>query len=287
MSLSFLAAVTARALDAYAAPSASRHCRPAELTLTPEECAALESIVASMGTVSEPCHFMISGRGVKEQEEAEVPAAVQILRRAALRIGAHGVVVSVRVLFSPPNAPPQAFHLDYAKELRSIDTFFVAVTPSTCENCTEILQFASDETETSVREHALASRVPLEPHEWQLPSAAALRVVPILMRRWDSVVLRTTSAFHRRSANRSGFLRVTFNVDVAVDDAAGAADGFVCVDTQRSLATGRVCPHSAVDELGEQDVFLRGCIEQHVGQGAGGSCCKRHMGAPPPTVSAY
>ena len=33
---------------------------------------------------------------------------------------------------------------------------------------------------------------------------------------------------------------------------------FVCVDTQRSLLTGRICGREVVDDLAEQDVFLEG-----------------------------
>ena len=42
------------------------------------------------------------------------------------------------MLLSPPGAPAQPWHLDYAREFSTVDTIFVAATAATADNATEV-----------------------------------------------------------------------------------------------------------------------------------------------------
>ena len=110
-------------------------------SLTEEEKAALVRIAKRVGDVKEPVHFCIYGHGVVGDKDASV-GDLLMLRKAADRFaGRDGLVISVRVLFAPPGSCAQKFHLDFAREFDDVETYWVAVTPSTEECATEVLQF--------------------------------------------------------------------------------------------------------------------------------------------------
>jgi len=202
---------------------------------------------------AEPCHFMIDGLNAGSGKD---DADLTVARALAAKLGAHiapGLqVISVRLLLSPPGAPAQPWHLDYGQHFREIRTVFLALTPARSNNCTETLRFGRPEE--SARVHALARSAngPLAPSLWADERASA-RAEPLLMERGQVCALRTSHVFHRRSANRSNYTRITFNVDLAwlVECAR-----FIDLDTQRSLACGRIAGREEVDELSEQDVSL-------------------------------
>ena len=83
-------------------------------------------------------------------------------------------------------------------------------------------------------------------------------MVPLALRAWEAVVVRTSHAFHRRGANRNDSARLTFNVDLA---RLAECPEFVDVDTLRSLSTRRVCSMRWIDELEEQDISLAPVVD--------------------------
>eukprot|EP01062_Namystynia_karyoxenos_P037118 TRINITY_DN27024_c0_g1_i1.p2 TRINITY_DN27024_c0_g1~~TRINITY_DN27024_c0_g1_i1.p2 ORF type:complete len:257 (+),score=40.26 TRINITY_DN27024_c0_g1_i1:68-772(+) len=207
-------------------------------------CAARHAAAAS-----EAFHLMIWGRGVDEDGSAGADgAACAVARRLVAELLPHLGIVSIRMLYSPPGCPAQQWHLDFAQDFGEVRTIFVGVTSATADNCTELLRFGSGEADLVAK--ARGTGRPLPRAEW---SAVPHSIVPVEMAQWETVVLHTSHCFHRRGANHSGATRVTFNIDCAP---VHAAPGWQCVDSMRSLHTGRVCPRAQIDELSEQDCFL-------------------------------
>ena len=113
--------------------------------LLEEERAALARIVERVGPVKEAVHFCVYGYGVVGDTESE-SGDLLVLRKAAERLaGTDGLVVSVRVLFAPPGSVAQKFHLDFAKDFEDVETYWVAVTESRDECCTELVHFEKED----------------------------------------------------------------------------------------------------------------------------------------------
>eukprot|EP00930_Biecheleria_cincta_P006508 TRINITY_DN10752_c0_g1_i2.p1 TRINITY_DN10752_c0_g1~~TRINITY_DN10752_c0_g1_i2.p1 ORF type:complete len:119 (-),score=17.00 TRINITY_DN10752_c0_g1_i2:257-613(-) len=103
-----------------------------------------------------------------------------------------------------------------------------------------------------IRALARTSKGPL-----QLSSSECnTKIAPLLLDQSKVCRIRTSHAFHRRGANTSNYVRVTFNVDVA---SSAEAPNFKDLDLERALLGNRVCGQDIVDELAEQDVTLELC----------------------------
>lgn len=209
-------------------------------------------------------HVMLRGFGVAEAQDQEeerkrdfpdqatVDRLLAIARSQVLRLESRATcLLSVRILLSPPGAPAQQWHLDYAGpgyEGVKARTLFVALTPSTLDNCTEFLRFRS-----------LSAR---KTFEQQLQGAAegrgcvglpkaAVEVQPVRMDQFDVAWLETSRTIHRRGPNTSAFVRVTLNVDYSLESEETLGRiGFVDDD----MRTAQACPFrtvgpSVVDDL--------------------------------------
>ena len=66
------------------------------------------------------------------------------------------IILSVRLMFSPPNSPAQPWHLDYAGTKANCRTIFLNLTKSNEENCTELVEFVEYGREEEVMERARA-----------------------------------------------------------------------------------------------------------------------------------
>lgn len=213
-----------------------------------------DAVLASCKCV-EPMHYMIAGTNVSDARLPSDCSKLDSLRELASDLAAKVApgmdVISVRLLFSPPGAPAQPFHLDYARHFSQVKTIFVAVSPATASNCTEFLNLGSRNAELVSRaREATESGLPAcDVEEFKRHSC----VEQIVLDRWQVCMVNTVNVFHRRGANRSDFIRIAFNIDCAhLSD----SPDFVDVDMKRSLAQERVCGLDVVDDLDEQDVSL-------------------------------
>lgn len=205
-----------------------------------------------------PMHFMIAGMNVEEEHSpsslirgrVDMQALTALASRLVRQLAPGLDIISVRMLFSPPGSRAQAWHLDFAKHFSEVKTIFIAVTPSSAANCTEVLDLGNDSERICAR--ARASKGP-----FQLPAyECKARIAPLLLDQWKVCQLRTSHAFHRRGANTSDYVRVTFNVDVA---SGAEAPNFKDLDLERALLGTRVIGQDIIDELEEQDVTLELC----------------------------
>eukprot|EP00929_Paragymnodinium_shiwhaense_P047219 TRINITY_DN23946_c0_g1_i2.p1 TRINITY_DN23946_c0_g1~~TRINITY_DN23946_c0_g1_i2.p1 ORF type:complete len:281 (-),score=61.12 TRINITY_DN23946_c0_g1_i2:9-851(-) len=234
-----------------------------ELRLQPEEqklLLRLEQKAVASATTRGPAHFMVSGHGVCDEESAEALdeagrrdiEATRALAEHLASIVSPGLdVISVRLLISPPGAPEQPWHLDYARQFREVHTLFVPLTPSTEETCTELLELQKPSAD--IAEIARAAHGPLPVEAWRPQCEGEPAILALVLDEWQCCVARTSHVFHRRSANTGAFTRITFNVDMA---SLRESPNFVDVDCQRSLLRARLCPQAEVDELEEQDASL-------------------------------
>jgi len=237
-----------------------------EFSLEACECVALERLAAralALRPCHEPTHYMIAGHGVSDElranpnepehgEDVELTVARDLAARLAKHTAPGHEVISIRLLLSPPGAPAQQWHLDYARHFTEVQTAFVAVSQSTADNCTELLDLG-DQCE-HIAKLARSTSGPLPESTWRKLCPDA-KVRPLEFAQWDVCALRTSHVFHRRGPNKSDFTRITFNVDLAC---LTESPGFIDVDMQRSLAEDRLCGQEYVDDLEEQDVTLEG-----------------------------
>lgn len=213
-------------------------------------------------------HVMLRGFGVSEaQEESKNGFPDQATTDRLLAI-AHSHVqalesrptclLSVRILLSPPGAPAQLWHLDYAGpgyESVKARTVFVALSPATTNNCTEFLRFQSKSARDMFERqiHGVGE----ERGRVGLP-AAAVEVHSVLMHPFDVSWLDTSRTIHRRGPNTSDFVRVTLNVDYSLESEETLRRiGFVDDD----MRTAQGCPFrtvgpSVVDDLHSEIVVL-------------------------------
>eukprot|EP01065_Artemidia_motanka_P052702 TRINITY_DN958_c3_g2_i1.p1 TRINITY_DN958_c3_g2~~TRINITY_DN958_c3_g2_i1.p1 ORF type:complete len:239 (+),score=10.57 TRINITY_DN958_c3_g2_i1:415-1131(+) len=202
--------------------------------------------------IGSPHHIMLWGKGVDDGGTGCDADVWGVVSRLVQKTVPGLDVLSVRLLVSPPGSPAQPWHIDYAQDFRTVWTILLGLTPSTELNCTELLRFGTpgDGVELELLERARKQAAPLRRDDW---SSQPHSIVPLVLEQWEAVVLQTSHCFHRRGPNRTSEFRITLNVDCA--PAASAAE-WICVDTQRSLNAGRVCPREQVDDLGEQDCYL-------------------------------
>eukprot|EP00929_Paragymnodinium_shiwhaense_P047218 TRINITY_DN23946_c0_g1_i1.p1 TRINITY_DN23946_c0_g1~~TRINITY_DN23946_c0_g1_i1.p1 ORF type:complete len:226 (-),score=35.98 TRINITY_DN23946_c0_g1_i1:115-792(-) len=145
-----------------------------ELRLQPEEqklLLRLEQKAVASATTRGPAHFMVSGHGVCDEESAEALdeagrrdiEATRALAEHLASIVSPGLdVISVRLLISPPGAPEQPWHLDYARQFREVHTLFVPLTPSTEETCTELLELQKPSADIAEIARAAHGPLPVE-----------------------------------------------------------------------------------------------------------------------------
>lgn len=200
---------------------------------------------------------MVSGSRCPPDVHDENPGPDVLLARAlAERLAELAApdldVLSVRILLAPPGCGAQPWHLDYAKYFPEVRTVFLSVTRSTTENCTEILQLGGSAALTDLVARAKRQGKALSSEAWEDLRGDG-RIVPVTFEPWEVGWVRTSHAFHRRGANRSGFARITFNVDLA--RLADAPD-YIDFDYARHVETDRIAPLEEIDELDEQDVSL-------------------------------
>ena len=93
--------------------------------------------------------------------------------------------------------------------------------------------------------------------ELRLPSLSEYKhvVVPLVGEKNAVFHAETCRKFHRRSANRSDFTRVTLGIDYSLEKKA--AESFVCIDTKHSMASGGVCGKDIIDSLDDYDLRIR------------------------------
>eukprot|EP00756_Hemistasia_phaeocysticola_P046775 Hpha_TRINITY_DN2059_c0_g1::TRINITY_DN2059_c0_g1_i1::g.83073::m.83073 len=227
-------------------------------SLSPEDKACLEECAEGYrarrgGLEGSAYHAMIWGRGVDDDKGGGGDDRVAgLARRLAAELCPGSEVISIRMLFSEDGCPPQPWHIDYARDFADVRTILLGVTRSTASNCTEVLAFPDASSAAAVCRLAREQDRPLAKAEWERYNPS---LQPLLLEGWDAVVVRTSHIFHRRGGNRSGFARITLNVDCVPGECADIAQ-FQCLDTQRNRESGRICPREQVDNLGEQDCFL-------------------------------
>jgi len=198
-----------------------------------------------------PAHYMVAGCGVLEDLERgdrDHACACALAKRLAAFIAPGFTVISIRILLSPPGSPAQPWHLDFAQDFSEVRTAFLAISPSSALNSTQILDFGDDAPR--IAEMARTSEGPLPSEAW---CDSVAQVWPITCSPWQLSMLRTSHAFHRRGENKSAFTRITFNVDMARLE---ESPNFVDLDMQRALNGHRLCSREVVDDLTEQDVCL-------------------------------
>lgn len=213
-----------------------------------------ERALLSSGDSKEPMHFMVAGCQVKEPEcsDKDLAAVRALAKRLAVEVAPELDIISVRILISPPGACAQPWHLDFAKHFSEVRTALLSVSRSTSANATELLDLGSPVANEALACRARAAGEPLRPEDWQDLRENAT-VQPLESAPWELTVLRTSHQLHRRGPNRSDFVRVAFNVDLA--RLADAPD-FVDVDYARSLQKNRIAIAAEIDELDEQDASL-------------------------------
>mmetsp|Transcript_10962 Transcript_10962/g.20642 ORF Transcript_10962/g.20642 Transcript_10962/m.20642 type:complete len:242 (+) Transcript_10962:44-769(+) len=230
--------------------------------ITREFCAAVAEVVdkAMAENSAAPFHYMISGTNVADVRLKADCKQLAVLKDFASSLASTltpGMdVISVRLLFSPPNSPAQRFHLDYAQHFSEVQTIFISVSPSTSSNCTEWLNFGAATGEVAQRARELARKSGV----LELPQLSEVRptVERLVLSAWQTCILRTSHVFHRRGPNRSDFTRITFNVDVAK---ISESPQFIDLDMRRSLLQHRICGQEVVDDLDEQDICVHGFEE--------------------------
>jgi len=207
------------------------------------------------------------------------------------------MIISIRLLCSPPNYKAQNFHFDYGQDFETVHTMFVAITPSVVGNSTELLRWNDGEVATKAR-HISRRRNRLvidkdviftdnkEPTSTSENDVIATKkpddvivtrkpdLISLEMEQWDIAVVKTSHHFHRRGDTfASNFTRLMLNIDLAdapderlteVDDVVRndvkdvEDDDFVCIDTLRSLTEERICGTEIIDNMYEQDIVLVG-----------------------------
>jgi len=218
------------------------------------QCVA-DAVLASR-PCNEPMHYMIAGNNVADSclpnDCSELGLLKALANDLAAKVAPGMDVISVRLLFSPAGAPAQPFHLDFARHFSDVRTLFVAISSATVLNCTEVLNLGSHNAEfvSRARKAAATGSAACKLEDCM---DRCIGVEPLLLDRWQVCMLQTSHAFHRRGANCSDFIRITFNVDVAC---VSESPDFVDVDMQRSLSQHRLCGRDVIDDLDEQDVSL-------------------------------
>lgn len=167
-------------------------------------------------------------------------------------------LLSVRILLSPPGAPAQSWHLDYAGpgyEGVKARTVFVALTPATADNCTEFLHFRSPSARHAFDQKLLGTSSGVRcigiPEE-------AVDVQSVLMDKFDVAWLETSRTIHRRGPNTSAFTRATLNVDYSLEtEERLRVIGFVDDD----MRTAQACPFQAVGPSVVDDLHSEVVVE--------------------------
>lgn len=290
--------------------------------VTEEEQAAVEEAVEQIavavgvpGKLRRACHYMVYGHQAEAREgegacapsassSAAPPArapgdeAVLTVRRFSellveRLLGSDGDgrgcsrIVSIRVLFAPPDCEPQSFHLDYGQAFEAVDTVFVALTSVAADNCTEVLQWQSPGDAAAALDYArrlggcvdgrdLLSHISAcrgaQAGACIAGDAPLARVAPLESARWGVWVVPTSHCFHRRGPTlhgEGGAVRVTLNIDVAratgslggalADPAVGPGSGS-CAQGSGECATASTSEGSSssrTDEEGEETAALR------------------------------
>ena len=205
------------------------------------------------------------------------------------------VILSVRLMVSPPKSPAQSWHLDYAGTSAKCRSVFVNVSKSTFDNCTEHIEFLNSDDEIDcinkskmyfakrrTEEVNLDDREVLENSKQGEPEVEAEdsspvspclkseidlqslpsisdyehKIGPLIGDEFSIFHALTCQKFHRRSENRSDFTRITLGIDYSLEESS--AENFVCIDTKYSIGKGdSVVGKDIIDSLDDYDLRIR------------------------------
>ena len=94
--------------------------------------------------------------------------------------------------------------------LGEVRTIFLSASPSTASNCTECLMFGEMNSEVAARARQFAQKgMTVELSDLACAADTRPSVQSLVLDAWQMCILRTSHVFHRRSANRSDFTRIT------------------------------------------------------------------------------
>ena len=225
----------------------------------------LESITnyvkEKMRDVREPCHVMIDSAARKRSEESTTTTFLREKERRAL-IGLceryvdmfekNAGILSVRILVSPKGCEAQQYHLDYKRDSEfDCRTLFIALTPSTPENCTEYLEFHQEHDE-----YLFQKRVD------KCSDASELTTIPVtnvrkkclIVKPHDIVFMNTSKIPHRRGPTfHSTFTRIVLNIDITPH--IKELSKFEDTDYLDSLSNGCIASQKVVDDLHSEIVI--------------------------------
>jgi len=226
----------------------------------------LESITdyvkEKMRDVREPCHVMIDSAARKRSEKSTTTTAFlrEEERRALIGLCERYVdmfekkagILSVRILVSPKGCEAQQYHLDYKRDSQfDCRTLFVALTPSTPENCTEYLEFKNEHDE-----FLFQKRVD------KCSDASGMTTIPVtnvrkkclIVKPHDIVFMNTSKIPHRRGPTfHSTFTRIVLNIDITPH--IKELSKFEDTDYLDSLSNGCIASQKVVDDLHSEIVI--------------------------------
>lgn len=207
---------------------------------------------------SGPCHFMLYGHGARNEPDLPfyntgnchemLEFAQKVVSSLCVPADAEATILSLRLLISPPGSCAQQWHLDYAGTNVKAQTVFVAVTPCTTDNCTEVVAFNDVEDERALFQEAMVSGAEGRPPKLHLNDfAGRYTTVPITMELLEVCRVATSHTLHRRGCNRSNFTRIVLNIDYTTEENFD----FICIDTNTSNQEScqRLVGQDVVDQL--------------------------------------
>eukprot|EP00746_Dinoflagellata_sp_MGD_P044806 gnl/MRDRNA2_/MRDRNA2_209569_c0_seq1.p1 gnl/MRDRNA2_/MRDRNA2_209569_c0~~gnl/MRDRNA2_/MRDRNA2_209569_c0_seq1.p1 ORF type:complete len:293 (+),score=49.16 gnl/MRDRNA2_/MRDRNA2_209569_c0_seq1:95-973(+) len=213
---------------------------------------------AKTEVASGPCHFMLYGHGAENEPNLPffnknhccemVEIAKSIIESVCPRSQNAAAILSLRLLISSPGSCAQQWHLDYAGTDVKAQTVFVALTPCTADNCTEVIAFDVIEDEHSLLQEATVSGAEGRPPNLRLSDFAGRHsIVPITMEPLEVCRIATSQTLHRRSRNKSSFTRIVLNIDYSTEEDFN----FTCIDTNTSNENEcqRLVGEDVVDQL--------------------------------------
>ena len=160
-------------------------------------------------------------------------------------------ILSVRILVSPKGCEAQQYHLDYKRDSQfDCRTLFIALTPSTPENCTEYLEFNQEHDE-----YLFQKRVD------KCSDASGLTTIPVtnvrkkcLIVKPHVVFMNTSKIPHRRGPTfHSTFTRIVLNIDITPH--IKELSKFEDTDYLDSLSNGCIASQKVVDDLHSEIVI--------------------------------
>ena len=122
---------------------------------------------------SEPYHLMLYGLNAESEASSSVSHCISsekwkylselLVQYVRVKMGFEEsnassiVILSVRLMVSPPGSKAQPWHLDYSGTSANCQSVFVNISKSVKGNCTEYIEFESSEDEAKCIERARAA----------------------------------------------------------------------------------------------------------------------------------